>query len=100
MFKSRAANQNIDFTKLGTSMNMPISHELTNGDSIKLKYEEYEIEVVSIESVNETNITGVVDSISNINSDDIFEIDGNINIKVGDKIEFKESNVFHCTRLS
>ena len=98
VFERRLKSIPIKFMKFGTSANMPSGYKLKNGDSIKLKYDHYDIDVCKISFTSEESITGVVDSISDSNSGN--EVDGignSLNIQIGTNVQFKEKNIFHCT---
>ncbi len=97
MFENRLKNQAIEFMKFGTPTRLSPAHELRNGDSVKLKYGQFEIDVSNISITDIDNISGVIDAIENSNGDEVLEIGSPHNIQSGSQIAFKESNVFHCT---
>jgi hypothetical protein len=99
MFETRSENKSIEFVKFGTSANMPSRHEPQNGDSVKLKYDKYDIDVCSISITSHENFSGVVDSVSISGKEQEEEI-VSLNIQVGDSIEFKEKHIFHCVCIS
>jgi len=100
MFRKRPDDQSIEFTYLGSPSNMPSGNEIKSGDSVILKLNQYEIEIENVATKSESNYTGVVNSITDINSDlEVQEIQKQ-NIKIGAIVEFSESVIFCCTRKS
>ena len=64
MFEKRPENQKIEYMYFGVPQNMPSGETIKPGDSVKLKFKQYEVEVDQIVVINEISFSGIVESIS------------------------------------
>ena len=100
MFEIRPINKKIAFMYFGIiPERMPSGKNPKNGDSVTLKYEQFEIEVQNITTIAEKKFSGVIASISD-QEKEAYEIGSPLNIRLNQKIEFNENMIFNCARNS
>ena len=101
MFETRPENQKIEYMYFGASQKMPSGETIKSGDSVNLKFKQYDVEVAQIVVINETSFSGIVKSISNNeNGKDVSEVGNPLKIQLNSSIQFTEDRIFHCTRKS
>ncbi len=102
MFELRPSNQDIEFDPtLGTSRRMATNTTPKNGDTVIVKYREYELEITNITCNSGGFFYGKLGEIINSNTEESsFEFGAPLNISCGKTIEFSENNIFRLGRKS
>ncbi len=101
MFKKRPNNQNIEYIHFGAPQKMPSGEILRNGDSVILKHNQYEINIVNITVITETSFSGTVNSIITTDNEEKADEQGvPLDMQYGDIVKFSKDNIFSCERKS
>jgi hypothetical protein len=99
MFDKRPENLQIEYTYLGNPKNLTYERKITDGDSVTIRHNNYEISIKDIKSIEDGCFFGTVEEIYDFNNKKTLRtIDKPFDINENQTIEFLEINIFTCKK--